>query len=79
MQVGAKKLCDEVAETMLERHNINQDYACNYTYMSSRGEMKMSLREMTYAASQCQHHASSSLWAGPDPADVNRQPNPAMQ
>lgn len=51
MQIGAKKLCDEIAAEgdvrKRQRKKGGETAEKNKTYMSSRGEMKISLREMT--------------------------------
>lgn len=56
MQIGAEKLCDEVAigsdvsGVSEGRRRGNAAKTAMGTYMSSRGEMKMSLREITCVA-----------------------------
>lgn len=45
MQIGAEELCDEIAMMVLERVSRCGDMGSSY--ISSRGEMKMSLSEMT--------------------------------
>lgn len=56
MQVGSEKLCDEVATSLVSiPPNIRRPSSSTRnrsTYMSSRGEMKMSLSEMTYRNSK---------------------------
>lgn len=50
MQIGAKKLCDEIAiegDVRKKQKKRAKTAEENKTYMSSRGEMKISLREMT--------------------------------
>ncbi len=48
MQVGAQQLRDKVAGRCMSRTLFNNHIMPVCTYMSSRGEMKMSLRLMTW-------------------------------
>lgn len=48
MQVCSEEFCDEVASGEGQRIAIEPIYCQSCAYMSSRGEMKMSLREMTW-------------------------------
>ena len=58
MKVGAQELRDEIA---VSGKSVAQKIHHIATYMSSRGEMKMSLNEMTCPVSICCHLQLSLL------------------